>query len=216
MWAAVSDERLRHRDRDEIDGRYRPSMSRRSRRAFAQAALIGAAVLAPPDAPSREASPPQVSVEYDEDASAARVSASIDISAPPQTVYALMIDCSRALRIVTGLESCRVIERSADGKWDVREHIISISFLLPRVRNVFRSEYDQDRRIRFRRVGGDLRVSDGEWHLQPLAGGTRVTYGAHVALSAPVPGPLVRQAIRYDLPNTLIALRRESLEGQRK
>ena len=129
-----------------------------------------------------------------------------------------MVDCSRALRIVTGLESCRVIERSADGTWDVREHVISVNILLPRVRNVFRSEYEQNRLIRFRRVDGDLRVSDGEWRLQPLAGGTatRVTYRAHVALSVPVPGPLVRAAIRYDIPNMLAALRRQSLEGHDK
>jgi hypothetical protein len=214
-------ERTPDRDPCEIDGKWRPSVKRPrsdllAGRALATAAFICAAALAPRDARGREDSPPQVSVEYDDETSAARVSASIDIAAPPPTVYAVMVDCARALRIVTGLESCRVIERSADGKWDVREHIISLNFLLPRVRNVFRSEYDQDRRIRFRRVGGDLRVSEGEWHLQPLAGGTRVIYGSHVALSVPVPGLLVRQAIRYDIPNTLIALRRESLEGRRK
>ena len=58
------------------------------------AALIFGAVLAPRDAPGPEAPPPEVSVDYDEDASAARVTAAIDISAPPQIVYAVMLDCS--------------------------------------------------------------------------------------------------------------------------
>jgi ribosome-associated toxin RatA of RatAB toxin-antitoxin module len=214
----VSDERPRHRDGNEADGRRRPRVRFLTHRAFAHAVLICAAMLAPRDALSREPSPPSVSVELDEESSAARVTAAIDIPAPPQTVYAVMVDCLRALRIVTGLESCRVIERSADGAWDVREHVISLNILLPRVRNVFRSEYEQNRLIRFRRVDGDLRVSDGEWRLQPLAGGTatRVTYRAHVALSVPVPGPLVRAAIRYDIPNMLDALRRQSLEGHDK
>ena len=219
----MSDERPRHRDGNEADGRRRPGvkppgMHFRTHRAFAHAVLICAAMLAPRDALSREASPPWVSVELDEESSAARVTAAIDIPAPPQTVYAVMVDCSRALRIVTGLESCRVIERSADGTWDVREHVISVNVLLPRIRNVFRSDYDQNRRIRFRRVDGDLKVSDGEWQLQPLAGGTatRVTYRAQVALSVPVPGLLVREAIRYDIPSMLVALRRESLESRNK
>jgi ribosome-associated toxin RatA of RatAB toxin-antitoxin module len=187
-------------------------------RTVTHAALICGAVLAPHDAPGREAPPPEVSVDYDEDAAAARVTAAIDISAPPQIVYAVMLDCSLALKIVSGLESCRVTERSADGAWDVREHIISISVLLPRIRNVFRSDYQRNRSIRFRRVDGDLKLSDGEWRLQPLAGGTatRVTYRSHVALSAPVPGPLVRAAIRYDIPGMLLALRRESLQGRAK
>jgi hypothetical protein len=193
-------------------------MHRRTLRGFARAALVCAAVLTPLDAPSREASPPQVNVAYDEDASAADVTASIDIAAPPPIVYAVMLDCSLALRIVSGLESCRVLERSADGAWDVREHIISINILLPRIRNVFRSDYDRDRRIRFRRVDGDLRASEGEWRLQPLAAGTatRVTYRSRVALSAPVPGLLVRAAIRYDVPSTLVALRRESMQSRDK
>jgi ribosome-associated toxin RatA of RatAB toxin-antitoxin module len=219
----VSDERPRHRDGNEADGRRlpgvpKPGMHVRAHRAFAHAVLICAFMLVPRDALSREDPPPWVSVELDEDSSAARVTAAIDIPAPPRAVYAVMVDCSRALRIVTGLESCRVIERSADGTWDIREHIISLNILLPRVRNVFRSEYEQNRLIRFRRVDGDLKVSDGEWRLQPLAGGTatRVTYRAHVALSVPVPGPLVRAAIRYDIPNMLAALRRQSLEGHDK
>jgi uncharacterized protein YndB with AHSA1/START domain len=178
------------------------------------AALICAALSMPQNATSQDAPPPWVSVEHDEGASAVRVAASIDIAAPPRTVYAVMVDCARSLRIVTGLESCRVIERSADGRWDVREHIISIGVLFPRVRNVFRSDYDPNRRIGFRRIDGDLRMSEGEWRLEPLAGGTatRVSYRSRVAWSVPIPGALVRLAIRRDIPDTLIALRRESLE----
>jgi hypothetical protein len=158
-------------------------------------------------------SPPSVQVDYDEDTSSARVTASIDIPAAPKVVYAVMVDCARALRVVTGLESCRVIEQSADGTWDIREHIVSIGLLLPRIRNVFRSDYERDSRIRFRRLDGDLKVSEGEWRLQPLAGGsaTRVHYQSRVGLSLPVPRFLIQEAVRRDIPNVLIALRQESL-----
>src|SRR5438128_389203 len=137
----------------------RPTISLPTRRALV--ALMCAAALAPRAAASDDTSPPRIMVEYDEAASAVRVAASIDIPTTPQTVYAVMVDCSRALRIVTGLESCRVIEKGVDGSWDIREHIIATSVFLPRFRNVFRSDYHRNRLIRFRRVDGDLRVSEG-------------------------------------------------------
>jgi hypothetical protein len=136
-------------------------------------ALIVTAVLPAPGSARVDVSPPSVQVDYDEDTSSARVTASIDIPAAPKVVYAVMVDCARALRVVTGLESCRVIEQSADGTWDIREHIVSIGLLLPRIRNVFRSDYERDSRIRFRRLDGDLKVSEGEWRLQRWPAGPR-------------------------------------------
>ncbi len=181
-------------------------------------AAVWAATLAAPGAASQDRPPPSVNVEYDDNTSIARVTASIDILASPSAVYAVMIDCYHALRIVRGLESCRVIDKSGDGKWDVREHIISTSVFLPRVRNVFRSDYEQNLRIRFHRIDGDLRVSEGEWRLQPLAGGmaTRVTYHSRLAFFLPIPGFLIQQAIRQDIPDVLNALRRESLASKVK
>lgn len=188
-----------------------PALSRSAWRGIvtvAFAVALGASSAACQDHP-----PPFVQVDYDESASSARVTASIDIPVAPKVVYAVMVDCIRALRVVTGLESCRVLEQSADGAWDIREHIVSIGALLPRIRNVFRSDYDRDSRIRFRRVDGDLRVSEGEWRLQPLAGGTatRVHYQSRVGLSLPVPKFLIQEAVRRDIPNVLAALRQESL-----
>ncbi len=177
------------------------------------AAAICATAPAASSAASHDHSPPKVSVEYDEHADAARVTASIDISAAPRIVYQVMLDCTRALRIVTGLESCRVVEASGDGKWDIREHIVSIGMLLPRVRNVFKSEYEPYQQIRFRRVDGDLRASEGEWLLQPFAGGaaTRVTYQSRLAFHWAIPRFLIQEAIRRDIPGVLVALRQESL-----
>ncbi len=177
------------------------------------AAVICATAPAAGSAASQDFSSPRVSVEYDEHADAARVTASIDIPAAPQIVYQVMLDCTRALRIVTGLESCRVTETSGDGKWDIREHIISIGMLLPRVRNVFKSEYQPFQQIRFHRIDGDLRASEGEWLLQPFAGGTatRVIYQSRLAFFWPVPRFLMQEAIRRDIPGVLVALRKESL-----
>jgi ribosome-associated toxin RatA of RatAB toxin-antitoxin module len=214
----VPDERRRDRKRGHFDGKHCMTVNEMVRRALAGLLLICTTAVSPNNARGQESPPPSVSVERDDEAAALNVIASIEIPARPQAVYAVMVDCSRALRIVTGLESCRVIERSADGKWDVREHIISVNVLLPRVRNVFRSEYDPNRSIRFRRVDGDLRMSEGEWRLAPVAGGTTtiVSYRSRIAWHMPIPGPFLRAAIRYDVPNTLNALRRESLQDEIK
>jgi len=210
----VPDDRRRDRKRGHFVGKHCTPIDKPARRALATL-LTCAVVVSAHCARGQEFPPPSVSVTQDDDTSVVSVIASIEIPTRPQVVYPVMIDCSRALRIVTGLESCRVIESSADGKWDVREHIIAVNALLPRLRNVFRSEYDPNRSIRFRRVDGDLRMSEGEWRLTPAAGGTTtiVSYRSRVGWHVPIPGPLLRAAIRYDFPGTLEALRRESLRS---
>jgi hypothetical protein len=79
---------------------------------------------------------------------AGTVRGSVEIAASPSIVFAVMTDCAKALRIVRGLKSCRVLQRDPEGRWDVREHRVSWS-VLPSVRNVFRSDYVPDRSIRF-------------------------------------------------------------------
>jgi len=157
---------------------------------------------------------PNIHVALDPARNAAEIRASIDIPAPPAIVWRVMIDCARAYKIVSGLVACRILEASADGSNDVREHVIDPGFFLPHFRNRFRSDYLPRRLIRFRRISGDFKVADGEWRLEPRVGGqaTRVAYHAHLALFAPVPGVLVRAGIRHDFPNVLRALRREALK----
>jgi hypothetical protein len=62
-------------------------------------------------------------------------------------------------------------------------------------------------------VGGDLRVLEGEWRLEPRDGQIRVTYVNRIALPFLVPGWAARAALRRDVAAALLALRRESLAG---
>lgn len=153
-----------------------------------------------------------VEIKADEKADGARIRAAIDIAAPPRVVWRVMTDCERAPRFVPGLESCRILKRDADGRWDIREHRIAWTWFMPRVRNVFRSDYEAPARLRFRRVDGDLRLSQGEWRLEPSADGraTRVVYDAVVAPGVPLPEFLVIEALRRDIPIVLRKLRHES------
>jgi uncharacterized membrane protein len=149
---------------------------------------------------------------------AAQVAAVVDIGAPPDVVWAAMIDCEGAPKFVPNLISCRVLESDPAGAWDVREHMIDWAWFLPTIRNVFRSDYEQMRRLRFQRVGGDLKESAGEWRLLPLREGkaTRVFYAGRMAPNGWIPTALVRDQMREDIPKVLTALRRECLTRGKK
>jgi uncharacterized protein YndB with AHSA1/START domain len=187
-------------------------------RVYAVAAMLGAlaaaqaSALAPHEQARLEAGDVVVDIAADERAIAARIRAAIDIPAPPRIVWNVMTDCERAPRFVPGLESCRIVARDPGGRWDVREHQVTWAWFMPRVRNVFHSDYEAPARLRFHRVDGDLRRSEGEWRLEPLDNGraTRLVYDAIMAPGVPLPGFLVVEALRRDIPIVLRELRRES------
>jgi uncharacterized protein YndB with AHSA1/START domain len=152
-----------------------------------------------------------VEAMVDEAEEAARVSAVIDIAAPPATVWAVMTDCPRAPKFVPDLVSCRILESDPNGAWDVREHIVDWTWFLPNVRNVFRSEYEPPRVLRFKRVDGDMARSEGEWRLEPLNGGTatRLSYTALLSPKSWIPPSMALSSVMNDVPKVLSALRRE-------
>jgi uncharacterized protein YndB with AHSA1/START domain len=153
----------------------------------------------------------RVEVGADPDGASGLIRGVVDIPAPPQAVWAVLVDCALAPRMVRSLKTCRILERDPAGRWDVREHV-SRGGLIPSVRSVFRSDYEPPWRIRFRRAGGDLKVLEGEWRLLPLeGGGTRVFYESRASAPFAVPPPLARMVLRRDVPDALRALRREAL-----
>jgi hypothetical protein len=79
------------------------------------------------------------------------------------------------------------------------------------VHSVYRSDYDRPKGIRFHRTGGDMKVLEGEWRLEPRPDGVRVTYEARAAAPFAVPGWIARVTLRHDVPAALTALRREAM-----
>ncbi len=146
------------------------------------------------------------------------IKASIDIAAPRAKVWAVMNDCARAMRFIPGLKRCRVLDRDPAGRWDIREHRISWMWFLPDVRSVFRSDYDPPKRLRFRRIGGTLKHSAGEWRLENIDGGsaTHVTYDATVSADIPAPQFMVEAALKRDIAKVLRGLRRECTAAAQK
>jgi uncharacterized protein YndB with AHSA1/START domain len=145
------------------------------------------------------------------------VRAVIDIAAPPAIVWGAILDCERAARMTPSVKRCRVLSRTEDGRSEMREHLVRWSFLAPAIRSFSRLELDPRRTIRFRCTGGDIKVCDGSWRLEPLAGGrsTRVIYENRATAPYALPAGFVTMAMRRDVPAALKALRRESLEASR-
>ncbi len=171
-------------------------------------ALIGAARAATGD--------PVVHVATDDKLNAAHIRASIDIAASPAVVWAVLTDCARMPRIMPTLESCRIVQHDTAGKWEIREHVINWSAIMPKLRTLVRNTYDVGHRLMFKRVGGDMRISQGEWKLEPNARGTRLSYDALVAPDFPVPQFMVEQAVNTDMPNLLRAIQKASVEDAGK
>jgi len=155
---------------------------------------------------------PWIEVRPDADGHSGQVRAAIDIAAPKETIWGLMLNCDAALRMVANLKSCRILERDPQGRFDVREQISRAAFL-PSVRSVYRSDYERPDRIRFHRTGGDMNVLEGEWRLIPRSDGVRVTYEARASAPFSVPGWIARATLRHDVPAALVALRREAEAG---
>ena len=154
---------------------------------------------------------PYLEVTPDPAGSSGLVRAGIEIAATPERVWAVMLDCALAKRMVTNLRSCRVLERDPRGRWDVREQISAPPFF-PTIRVIIRADYDPPHGYRFRRSGGDLPVLEGEWRLEPLDGGrrTRVLYESRATLPFSAPGTVARLFLRHEVAQALIGLRRES------
>jgi hypothetical protein len=141
------------------------------------------------------------------------IHAAIDIDAPPRVVWAVMTDCRLAARLVTSVTSCRIVQGDQRAGWDVREQVTKASLFVPELHNVFRSDYQPYSLIRFHRLGGDMRVEEGEWRLEPIKGGagTQVIYINRVAVNLLAPAFLVRAGLKRDTPKVLLNLRREAM-----
>ncbi|WGM37244.1 SRPBCC family protein [Caulobacter sp. NIBR1757] len=156
-------------------------------------------------------------VSPDPDGTAGIARGRVDIEAPPAVVWNVILDCKRARRMAPNVHSCKVLDRAADGSWDLREMVVAPP-LVPKVRSVFRSQYEPLKRISFKCAGGDVKVCEGEWRLTALpSGGTRVAYTNRAASPYPaIPASLTRDAMKNDMLRALKALRKESMAAARE
>lgn len=169
--------------------------------------ILALALAAPASAQNYEAAP-VVNAHRSGDGGAA--SASMDVRASPEAVWAVLVDCANARRFMRDLISCRILERGPG--WEVREHRVRGWLLKPVLRSVSRITLTPNRRFAFSRVDGDWERSEGAWVLTPIDGGrgTRVEYSIDAALPGPIPAGLSRGRLINSVRNTLLDLRREA------
>ncbi|MDR7115076.1 SRPBCC family protein [Caulobacter sp. BE254] len=193
-----------------------------------QALVVAFVMLATsPVASAREARPDwlrriesgDVALEAHTDSSGrgGQVRAMIDIAAPPQVVWAAILDCERAARMTPSVKRCTVLSRDPSGRTELREHVVKWSFLLPALHSTSRLTLEPYRRIGFRCEAGDIKDCEGQWLLEPLGGGraTRVTYENRATAPFGLPNGVTTMAMRRDVPAALRALRRESVAAAR-
>lgn len=86
---------------------------------------------------------------------------------------------------------------------------IAIGVIVPDIDAVVETDYQPMERISFRRKEGSLKALDGGWKLTPKDNGkTEVSYWMSIDPGVPVPGWLVNEGVKSDLPKTLVALRK--------
>lgn len=148
-----------------------------------------------------------------ENSSAGRVWAAVAIAAPVAVVWDVMVDVEHAPEFVPGLRRARRLEQH--GQYEIIEHTVKFSWLLPEVTYRFRADYAPLARIDFRRVAGDLRALEGTWSLRATADGSGalVTYSVYLDPGFLVPQWLVRQSLQRNLPAVLRALRQRAMAG---
>lgn len=137
-----------------------------------------------------------------------RVEVSKVVRAPRERVYALVRRMEDYPRFMKDVLSVRVLEQG--GGWQVTEWVTQLEGR--RIRWTERDEFDDPAcRIRYRQVEGDLKQFEGEWILEEVPEGTRVTLTVDFDLGIPMFAALLHPIAKVKLRENVEAM----LEGIR-
>ena len=136
--------------------------------------------------------------------------ASVEIAAPIETVYAVAADVEQSPRWQPQFKRCEVLERDADGNQTLVQMVTDAKIRDLKTDMVF--SYDAPTGMRWRQVKGDLKSIDGSWTFEDLGdGSTEATYAMTVDLGR-ILGAVFRGPIVGILRGQLI----ESMPGKLK
>lgn len=139
-------------------------------------------------------------------------SASIEIDAPIDQVWAVCEDVASAPAWQKGLDDMVVFERDAGGRVVLAESVSDAK--VRTVRSRVRFSYDEPRRVSWRQESGELKRLEGAWELEDLGvGRTRATYRLD-GDPGRVLGMLLRGPVQNRVLQVLVAGRPEELKAR--
>jgi ribosome-associated toxin RatA of RatAB toxin-antitoxin module len=142
-------------------------------------------------------------------------SASIEIEAPIDEVYALAADVEASPSWQPEIKVAECLERDGDGN-QVLVHM-ETDAKVRRLGSEIRFSYEEPNRISWVQQDGDLKAVEGSWELEDLGNGrTRATYWLEVDLGRKlgllIRGPLVG-VLRGQLVDSMPEKLKRSIEG---
>ena len=139
-------------------------------------------------------------------------SASIELDAPIDRVWAVCEDVASAPTWQKGLDDMVVLERDGGGRV-VRAESVSDAKVRT-IRSRVRFSYDEPHRVSWRQESGELKRLDGAWELEDLGGGrTRATYRLEGDPGRAL-GMLLRGSVQDRVLQVLVAGRPEELRAR--
>ncbi len=139
---------------------------------------------------------------------------SIEISAAPETVFAVLADLPRYPEWITAMRSVNVVEEADDGL--ARRAAFEVDAMVKVITYELEYEYDVPNRISWTAIpGDDITEMEGSYELAELEDGcTEVVYALKVDYSFPLPGFLRRQAEKQLVGTALRGLKKRVEEVQ--
>jgi hypothetical protein len=150
----------------------------------------------------------EVVTELVEDGETKFVVSKILIDQPPAAVWPVLVNPFEfAGKICPRMHQCDVLQDQPE--LSVLQCSIYVCFLFPTITYTVESKYEPVNVVEFKRVSGFLHDFRGSWVLRPRKDGTctEVLYSMFVDPGVPVPKWIVREAVKTELPRTLIGLR---------
>lgn len=139
-------------------------------------------------------------------------SATAEINAPLDAVWAVIADVERAPDWQGGMDGLTALERDGEGRAVLTEAIADIK--VRKVKSTVRFNYaDGPTRLSWRQEKGELKSVEGAWVLEDLGGRTRATYQIEVDFGRML-GALVRGPVEAAVRSILVAARADELKAR--
>jgi hypothetical protein len=127
--------------------------------------------------------------------------------ADAEAIWNVIGYCKNEYIYVRGLELCEVLVPGL--QYIKKHHRVNNNWYTPTIDFVFEARRTSVTHGDFNLVEGNLKVMEGQWDFQPLAGGDGLVVSHDIRIRSRFPAPrwLVRRVLKNDLPDMLACIR---------